>query len=163
MKIYQFIVMLLLVFTSGLFISCEEENLPEIVEPLENPSVPPLSGSTWEGSFEGETYYIHFTNRKTYHPTICYFCKASENQYYNPRSDDSFRQMKHDSYHHWERDANTINFGSRSHDYDYGYNNSYLEYILKKAIINEEENSMDLYGREKSSHDEKLLMTLSRV
>lgn len=162
MKLYQFAVMLSLVFTSGLFISCEEDdNLPKI-EQLENPIVSPLSGSTWKGSIEEKTYYIRFEKSGHYNYR-CYFCKPSESisDYYYTE-DYIFQSMLHDSYNNWERDANTISFGSRSHDYgpDYGPK---MEYILKRAVLNKEENSMDLYGREISSDDERLLMTMSRV
>lgn len=165
MKLYQFIVMLSLVFTSGLFISCEDDLTEKIYLP-NNPTVSPLYGSTWRSSFEGVTYYIRFTKAERYHN--CYFCKTSKLtilDYYSIISDYNFEQMQHDCYPYWERDANTISFGSPlSLDYHYGTNGSaIMEYILNKAVFNEEENSMDLYGREKSSDDEKLLMTMSRV
>ncbi len=162
MKLYQFVVMLSLVFTSGLLISCEED-LTEKIDLPDNPTVSPLFGSTWRGSFEGDTYYIRFTKAERYHN--CYFCKKSKQDYYYTENDYYYEQMQHDSYPYWERDANTISFGSPlSLDYSYGTNGSaIMEYILNKAVFNEEENSMDLYGREKSSDDEKLLMTLSRI
>lgn len=156
--------MLSLVLTSELFISCEED-LTEKIDLPDNPTVSPLFGSTWRSSFEGVTYYIRFTKAERYNPiTPCYFCKSSE-YIFEDRDDYTFRIMQHDTYNNWERDDNTISFGSPlSLDYHYGTNGSaIMEYILNKAVFNEEENSMDLYGREKSSDDEKLLMTLSRV
>lgn len=167
MKLYQFIVTLLLVFTSGLFISCEED-LTEKIELPDNPTVSPLSGSTWVyySPLEKVRYYIRFTipQRPYYSITQCYFCKSSKSisEYKN---DYIFSNMQHDTYNNWERDANTISFGSPlSLYYHYGTNGSaIMEYILNKAVFNEEENSMDLYGREKSSDDERLLMTMSRV
>ncbi|MBQ8594088.1 MAG: hypothetical protein IJ467_07380 [Bacteroidaceae bacterium] len=149
-KLWQHSIIFIFLTIGGMFISCEDNGVEKMAQP-DPPMTKPMYESVWEYVDASGTYKMYNFSPEDSNSKWCDF-----------RFDSNSASFYWINPYGYSRSGNTITFTFRSgllyDDYDY-------EPCLTRAILSDDNLTMDLYGMENKYNweSERLLMTMLRV